>query len=78
VGRRREDPRAGEQLPDDWATAGTTGYDALNRVLGLFVDPAGELPLTRAVASVTGDDASYEDVVDTTKHLVLRRCWPPR
>jgi (1->4)-alpha-D-glucan 1-alpha-D-glucosylmutase len=61
----------GEDLPDDWATAGTTGYDALNRVLGLFVDPAGELPLTALWTSVTGDDASYEDVVDTTKHLVL-------
>ena len=62
----------GEDLPDDWATAGTTGYDALNRVLGLFVDPAGELPLTALWTAVTGDDASYEDVVDTTKHLVLR------
>ncbi len=62
----------GEDLPDDWATAGTTGYDALNRVLGLFVDPAGEQPLTALWESLTGDDASYEDVVDTTKHLVLR------
>ncbi len=62
----------GEDLPPDWQTAGTTGYDALNRVLGLFVDPAGELPLTALWTSVTGDDASYEDVVDTTKHLVLR------
>jgi (1->4)-alpha-D-glucan 1-alpha-D-glucosylmutase len=61
----------GEDLPAAWATAGTTGYDALNRVLGLFVDPAGELPLTALWQSVTGDDASYEDVVDTTKHLVL-------
>lgn len=62
----------GELLPDDWATAGTTGYDALNRVLGLFVDPAGELPLTALWSSVTGDHSSYEQVVDETKHLVLR------
>jgi (1->4)-alpha-D-glucan 1-alpha-D-glucosylmutase len=62
----------GEDLPADWATAGTTGYDALNRVLGLFVDPAGELPLTALWTSVTGDDTDYEGVVDTTKHLVLR------
>jgi (1->4)-alpha-D-glucan 1-alpha-D-glucosylmutase len=61
----------GEELPDAWATAGTTGYDALNRVLGLFVDPAGELPLTALWSSVTGHEASYEAVVDTTKHLVL-------
>jgi (1->4)-alpha-D-glucan 1-alpha-D-glucosylmutase len=62
----------GENLPDEWATAGTTGYDALNRVLGLFVEPAGERPLTALWQSVTGDHASYEHVVDATKHLVLR------
>ena len=62
----------GEELPAHWATAGTTGYDALNRVLGLFVDPAGELPLTALWTSVTGSEKSYEDVVDQTKHLVLR------
>jgi len=61
----------GEQLPAHWATAGTTGYDALNRVLGLFVDPAGEAPLTALWTSVTGDPSSYEQVVDKTKHLVL-------
>ncbi|MEX2291237.1 MAG: malto-oligosyltrehalose synthase [Mycobacteriales bacterium] len=61
----------GEELPAGWATAGTTGYDALNRVLGLFVDPGGELPLTALWVSVTGDDASYDEVVDGTKHLVL-------
>ena len=62
----------GEELPADWATAGTTGYDALNRVLGIFVDPAGEAPLTDLWTSLTGSDASYAEVVDETKHLVLR------
>ena len=32
---------AGEALPADWACAGTTGYDALRLVDGLFVDPEG-------------------------------------
>ncbi|WP_416978279.1 malto-oligosyltrehalose synthase [Streptomyces sp. T028] len=31
----------GERLPDSWPVAGTTGYDALRRVDGLFTDPAG-------------------------------------
>jgi (1->4)-alpha-D-glucan 1-alpha-D-glucosylmutase len=61
----------GERLPDGWATAGTTGYDALNRVTGLFVDPAGERPLTDLWTSVTGDPSSYEQVVARTKRLVL-------
>ncbi|GAA4826895.1 malto-oligosyltrehalose synthase [Streptomyces ziwulingensis] len=30
-----------EQLPAAWPVAGTTGYDALRRVDGLFADPAG-------------------------------------
>ena len=30
-----------EALPADWECAGTTGYDALRQVDGLFVDPAG-------------------------------------
>ncbi|WP_269856497.1 malto-oligosyltrehalose synthase [Streptomyces sp. RPT161] len=35
-----------ERLPDDWACAGTTGYDALRRIDGLFTDPAGVAELT--------------------------------
>jgi (1->4)-alpha-D-glucan 1-alpha-D-glucosylmutase len=61
-----------ERLPDEWACAGTTGYDALNRVLGLFVDPAGELPLTALWESVTANRSSYDDVVIAAKRDVLR------
>jgi (1->4)-alpha-D-glucan 1-alpha-D-glucosylmutase len=61
----------GERLPEAWACAGTTGYDALNRVLGVFVDPAGELPLTALWDSVTGSRSTYDDVVLGAKRLVL-------
>jgi (1->4)-alpha-D-glucan 1-alpha-D-glucosylmutase len=33
----------GEPLPPHWPIDGTTGYDALAEVCGLFIDPAGEL-----------------------------------
>jgi (1->4)-alpha-D-glucan 1-alpha-D-glucosylmutase len=62
----------GERLPESWRCAGTTGYDALNRVLGLFVDPAGELPLTALWESVTSDRSTYDQVVGSTKRLILR------
>jgi (1->4)-alpha-D-glucan 1-alpha-D-glucosylmutase len=62
----------GERLPDHWACAGTTGYDALNNVMGLFVDPAGEPPLTALWESLTGDASTYDEVVARTKRLVLR------
>ena len=60
-----------EQLPDDWPCAGTTGYDALLRVGGLFVDPAGEAPLTALFTQVTGDPADFAPVVDQAKREVV-------
>ena len=60
----------GERLPD-WDCAGTTGYDALNLVLGLFVDPAGEQPLTSLWHQVTGDASTYDEVVRDAKRQVL-------
>ncbi|MDT7538950.1 MAG: (1-_4)-alpha-D-glucan 1-alpha-D-glucosylmutase [Actinomycetota bacterium] len=62
---------SGERLPAEWACAGTTGYDALNRVLGLFVDPAGELPLTSLWESVTASRSSYDEIVLEAKRLIL-------
>ncbi|MGE5285667.1 MAG: malto-oligosyltrehalose synthase [Micromonosporaceae bacterium] len=35
-----------EELPADWPCAGTTGYDTLGPVGGIFVDPGGREPLT--------------------------------
>ena len=43
-----------EPLPQDWPICGTTGYDFLNRVNGIFVDerghptkPSGARPISR-------------------------------
>ena len=68
---------AGEQLPDSWPCAGTTGYDALNAVQGLFVDPAGEAPLTALWQSLTGDTSDYHAVVSRAKHQVLEQVLVP-
>ncbi|WP_171162352.1 malto-oligosyltrehalose synthase [Streptomyces sp. I05A-00742] len=38
----------GETLPADWPVAGTTGYDTLRHLDGLFTDPAGAAELTAA------------------------------
>ena len=49
----------GETLPVDWACAGTTGYDALKLIDGLFLDPTAADPLTAEYARFTrqaGDD----------------------
>ncbi|MFE1960851.1 malto-oligosyltrehalose synthase [Streptomyces sp. NPDC059479] len=51
-----------EALPAGWPVAGTTGYDALRHVDGLFTDPAGAAALERHyrdVAGPVGDRGGY-------------------
>jgi (1->4)-alpha-D-glucan 1-alpha-D-glucosylmutase len=60
-----------EVLPADWACAGTTGYDALLRVGGLFVDAAGAAPLDRLLVELTGETAAFEDVVEQAKREIV-------
>jgi (1->4)-alpha-D-glucan 1-alpha-D-glucosylmutase len=51
----------GERLRD-WPVSGTVGYEFLNDVCGLFVDPAGEELLTALWESVSGDPRSFGEV----------------
>jgi (1->4)-alpha-D-glucan 1-alpha-D-glucosylmutase len=62
----------GERLPTTWPVDGTTGYDFMNLVGGLFVDPAGEAPLTDLYAEWIGDRVDWAGMVYEKKHLVLR------
>lgn len=46
-----------EELPADWETAGSTGYDALWRVQQAFIDPGGGSRLAAEMHRVTDDPA---------------------
>ena len=59
-----------ETLPADWACAGTTGYDAMNRIGGLFVDPAGAAPLSYVLDHFTGGSSTLAGVTEASKRLV--------
>ncbi len=61
-----------ERLPESWPVAGTTGYDFLNRVLGLFIDPNGEGPITEFYAEFTGESTDFPALARDKKHLVMR------
>ncbi|MGH9263527.1 MAG: malto-oligosyltrehalose synthase [Acidimicrobiales bacterium] len=61
-----------ESLPSSWPVQGTTGYDFAAGVGGLFVDPAGEAPLSRLWGDFTGRPVEYEAMVHRNKHLVMR------
>jgi len=58
-----------EELPD-WRCAGTTGYDTLALVGGLFVDPAGEEPLTEEYVRFTGARQDFAEVEREAKQYV--------
>ena len=62
-----------EELPYDWRCAGTTGYDALSQVGGLFADPAAASPLSDLLVEVTGDPTGFERVVEASKRLVVEQ-----
>jgi (1->4)-alpha-D-glucan 1-alpha-D-glucosylmutase len=59
----------GEQLPR-WPVAGTTGYDALAEVCGLFVDPSTEAFFDTLDHHLTGAETSWQDLVHRTKSQV--------
>jgi (1->4)-alpha-D-glucan 1-alpha-D-glucosylmutase len=60
-----------ERLPADWACAGTTGYDGLHRIGGLFVDPAAAAPLAALLTELTGDSPDFGVVVEAAKREVV-------
>jgi malto-oligosyltrehalose synthase len=57
----------GEELPG-WPCAGTTGYDALALVGGLFTDPAGDAPMTDEYVRFTGGKQTFAEVERDAKH----------
>jgi (1->4)-alpha-D-glucan 1-alpha-D-glucosylmutase len=56
----------GEHLRD-WPVCGTVGYEFLNDVCGLFVDPAGREPLTALWEQVSGDARPFGEVAHEAK-----------
>ncbi|HEU5476910.1 MAG TPA: malto-oligosyltrehalose synthase [Gaiellaceae bacterium] len=57
----------GELLRADWPVEGTTGYEFANDVTALFVDPAGEEPLTELYAELTGERRTFAEVAYEAK-----------
>lgn len=61
----------GEELAPTWPVAGTTGYDFLNVVGGLFVDPAGEEPLSDLYRRFTGDELDFAETAGQGRREIL-------
>ena len=69
--RGGEDPAAGRAAPRPWRCDGTTGYDTLDVVSGLFIDPVGWASLASDYVSRTGADPDFVTVADRAKREVL-------
>jgi (1->4)-alpha-D-glucan 1-alpha-D-glucosylmutase len=60
-----------EVLPEGWPVAGTTGYDWLNLVVGLFDDRDGCERIVTIYREWTGMAERFEEIVHRAKHAVL-------
>jgi (1->4)-alpha-D-glucan 1-alpha-D-glucosylmutase len=67
----------GERLREDWPVEGTTGYEFANDATSLFVDPAGEEPLTELYAELTGERRTFAEVAHEAKLEVARTIFQP-
>jgi (1->4)-alpha-D-glucan 1-alpha-D-glucosylmutase len=61
-----------EPLPETWPVAGTTGYDFLTTLNGLFVQPQGWEDMVRAYQRFADAADNYDQVVQDSKRLILR------
>jgi (1->4)-alpha-D-glucan 1-alpha-D-glucosylmutase len=61
----------GERLPETWAVAGTTGYEFLNLLNGIFVDRKAAAALERMYTRVNRARASFSEIVYASKHLIM-------
>jgi (1->4)-alpha-D-glucan 1-alpha-D-glucosylmutase len=62
----------GEQLQPEWPIAGTTGYDFLNVLIGVFVDSSKEEQMTELYGEFTREPTDYLRLAHDKKILVLR------
>jgi len=61
----------GERLPEDWMVDGTTGYDAMNALNGLFVDAGNREQFDGIYRQFTGRDADFRNLTNSTKKMIM-------
>ena len=62
---------AGEGLPSQWAVHGTTGYNFLNDLNGVFIDASQSRRMRRAYVKLTGHAEPFDDVLYASKRLIM-------
>ena len=67
---------SGEELPKTWPVAGTTGYDAMREVNGVFIDHDHEPEFTAVYERLTGDHGTISDHIEAGKRLAVNTLLP--
>lgn len=62
-----------ERLRRDWQVAGTTGYDFMNEVAGLFVDQSAQTALEAIHADFIGTPMDFANEVVAAKRMITRQ-----
>ncbi len=60
-----------EPLPQDWMAYGTTGYDFMNAVNGLFVDGDNRRPFTAIYERFTKADLDFAGIAERSKEMIM-------
>ncbi|HET7694943.1 MAG TPA: malto-oligosyltrehalose synthase [Vicinamibacterales bacterium] len=60
-----------ERLPREWQVHGTTGYNFLNQLNGVFVHPGHARRMRRTYAKLTGQTQSFDDLLYESKRLII-------
>jgi (1->4)-alpha-D-glucan 1-alpha-D-glucosylmutase len=60
-----------EQLREDWPIDGTTGYDFLNQVLGLLIDPGAQEAFDRCYLQFAREPQRFADIVHQSKLHIM-------
>ncbi len=60
-----------EHLPENWPVEGTTGYDFLNFVNGVFCNVKNETKMNRIYTQFTRRASSFDDMVVDKKRLII-------
>jgi (1->4)-alpha-D-glucan 1-alpha-D-glucosylmutase len=64
-----------EELAREWPTHGTTGYEFIQQLSGIFVAPSAGPKFDAMYRDFTGENEAYQDLVYTNKRLVLEEMF---
>jgi len=61
-----------ESLPEHWAVHGTSGYDFMNDLNGLFIDSSNEKKFSQIYSRFTGSNTPFAEIAYNSKKLIMQ------